>query len=388
MRLWLYGLAALLMDWSLYVVWTVNPVHADAMGASPLELGVIQALSSTAYIVTCVLAGRFADRGRRPLWVRGSCVLMAILCLAIPSTTSVGALALLMPLLGFAAALFWPALQAAIGKEAPRGELEREIGLFNILWSLGKGAGFATGGLLLARLAPGPTLLVAAGGLAAIFLFYPLRDRPGTDGDRVDDHADPRVRRAFLQMSWVANFAGFGISTAIANQYIKWVRAGVRLDGLEVETFFGVFLGAIFLAQTATFAILRVAKGWTYRVAPLVLTQCAIVDGSALLALLSTPWAILSAAPLLGAGFGFAYAASLYYSLHTPRGQGRYSGLHEAVIGAGNLLVPLAGGGAAVLAGSLRAPYVVCAAAGLFAIAVQAAIYVRMRSSWAQSSTT
>jgi MFS family permease len=84
---------------------------------------------------------------------------------------------------------------------------------------------------------------------------------------------------------------------------------------------------------------------------------------------------LLALALPVGVGLGFAYASSIYYSLHGSGEHGKYSGIHEAVLGAGNFALPLAGGALADALGDLRVPYALAGLAALVAVGVQEAAY-------------
>lgn len=388
MRLWRYCIAGLLFDWVLYVVWCVIPLYATDLGAGPRDLGLLQACSSLVYVAMSVVMGCVADRVSRPLLVRLGCVLMVVACLLVPRAGSLWTLLAIVPVVGLSGTFFWPSVQGAIGAEARPDMLERDIGLFNVLWSIGKSVGFLTGAALKGGLGVPHALLAAAAGAAAITLFYPLRDLHGTAG-RLADRADPGLRPAFLRMSWVMNFVAFGVGATIANQYILFCRAhaiGLGVGKDPVETFFGVILFGAFAWQTATFAAARFWRGWTYRRAPLYAAQILMAAGAALLAHVTDARWLLLCTPLLGIGLGFGYVASLYYSLHATEEHGKYSGLHEAILGSGNFAMPLAAGALAGGLGDLRWPYWLCALSALAAIAVEEVIYRTMRRSSSKRS--
>ncbi len=372
MRLWLYGLSALVYDWLLYVVWAVIPLRADDLGATPLQLGILQGCSSVVYITMSVAMGRASDRLRRPVLARVACILMVGFCLLLPLAPSVPILIAMMPLLGLAGSFFWPAIQGAIGAEAPAGRLERDIGFFNISWSVGKSIGYFTGGALYAHLGLSRSLLAAAGGAAAVLLLYPLRDLATPMTARPEEHAPAALRTAYLRVSWVANFVVYGVGATIGNQIIKLIRHRIDLGGLDPKVYFGILLGAVFVAQTAAFAGLRSTTAWTYRRWPLYGSQVLLAVSCLHLTLSPNPWIVIAAAPLIGLGLGVGYASSIYYSLHTPAGHGKYSGIHEAILGAGGFLVPIAAGALAGL--DLRGPYWLCGLLCLGAVAVEEAL--------------
>jgi len=391
MRLAGYCLAGLVFDWVLYHTWAVIPLFVDHdLRGDPEQLSRVQACSSIVYITMSIVIGRIADRVSRPWLVRAGCLLMIGACLLIPRAPTVGWLMLIVPLAGLSGAFFWPAVQAAIASEAGPARLERDIGWFNITWSAGKSIGFLTGATLKAEAGTGAALLAAACGAAAITLFYPLADRPGR-GHRIEDHADPRVRATFMRMSWIMNFVAHGLGAAIANQYIKLCRdRSISLGRGDdpVGFYFGLFLFAVFASQTLTFVAMRFVTGWTYKRWPLYAAQLSTAAGTLAMAFATDARAALLVTPLIGVGLGFGYAASIYYSLHTPAGHGTFSGLHEAILGSGNLVLPLAAGALAARLGDLRWPYWLCAGATLAAIAAEEAVYRRSGAIALKRSTT
>jgi MFS family permease len=279
-----------------------------------------------------------------------------------------------MGLMGLAGSLYWPALQAAVGAEASPGRLDRDLGLFNVAWSLGKAFGFVSVGWMTARWGHAAALLAAAASALPILVLLP-RDPQGRPAREAE--AGRADRDAFRTMGWIANFAAFGLGAAFANQYIKVARGAVELTIADPKTFLGIFLGTIFGAQTLAFGLLQKGAAWTYRRGLSYALQAGTAGVAVGITLLRGDVAILAAAPLLGAGLGFSYASSIYYSLHGPADHGRFAGIHEAVLGAGTLLVPIAGGKLADLTGDLRMPYWLAAGVVVASLAAQEAVYRR-----------
>ena len=82
----------------------------------------------------------------------------------------------------------------------------------------------------------------------------------------------------------------------------------------------------------------------------------------------------------LGVGFGVTYSYSLYYSVVGSVDKGAASGRHEMVLGMGALLGPLAGGAAAEMLHTQRAPYVLGAAVMLLSLGAQGLLFYSARS--------
>lgn len=176
----------------------------------------------------------------------------------------------------------------------------------------------------------------------------------------------------FLLLAWLTNAVAFGTVSTLNVHAPKLLLA--RDAGPAA---FGVLLGAIFIVQTATFALLG-----RHRPGPGTLRAAYGLGLAGLVAFLTTAGsaARLVAAVPLGVAFGLAYHASIHASLDRPAGRGRAAGMHEALLGAGSSSLPLLGGALAAVAGRLTAPFVLAAAllgAGLLLTASRRAMRSR-----------
>ena len=377
MRLWRYCLAGFLFNWLVFVFWFVVPVRAVEFKASSTELALLQTASTAFYVLNCLYIGRLSDRVSRAFLARLSCAGAFVACALTVAVDSLAWLYVVVPILGIAGSIFWPSVQGALGAEAGPARVEKVIGWFNVSWSTGKAIGFAVAGALVARYGNSVALWIAAASAVPILLLYP--------GDktvpREESHeAGAPDRDAFLTIGYVANFLAFGIGGVFQSQFIKYLEPMIA-DEERRKFFFGVFLGAMYGTQTILFVVLQRGAGWTYRRSLMYGSQLLCGLAAAAVTVLHGPGALLGAAALVGVGLGFANASSIYYSLHGPADHGKYAGLHEAVLGTGSFLVPLAGGVMADLFHDLRMPYWLVGAATVAAIVVEEAIYRRRLSS-------
>jgi MFS family permease len=375
MRIWLYCLAGLIYDWLVFVYWTAVPVRAVHLGATATQVALLQTASTTFYVLGSLWMGRVADRASRSLMARIGSLGALVSCLLVAYADSLAGLFLVMPLLGISASVFWPAVQGALGAESPPGELEHVLSRFNVTWSIGKTLGFAMAGWMLAKAGHGWTMTAAALSVLPIVLFYP-RDLGARPRARIEPEPDghPPV---FRTLGYVANFAACGLGGAFQNQFFKYLSQSGFETRWDRETTFGAFLGVVFGAQTLAFWVLPRWRGWAWRRGPLYVLQLLGVVAAVLLVFAPRDWILFALAPALGISLGFSYASSIHYSLHGATSHGKYAGLHEAVLGAGSVLVPLAGGLAADWGGGPRAPYLFAAASVLVAIPLQEWLYRR-----------
>lgn len=370
------GATAFCTDFSVYLIWVAIPYKAIALGAGALYLGILPAIFSTAYVLTTLVAGQLSDRYSRIRLARFGAALFFVGCLIAMQAGSLFWLAALLPIIAIGIGFFWAPVQAALADEADLEALERNVGFFNICWSVGKALGFLIGGALYAFFGDRPSFLVAAGLMAFVALVLPAARpapqrvapssaTPPSGLDRKVAFSAVRLR-SFLYMAWIANAIGFGVGSTLNAQYPEFLLdLGLRSDA------FGLILSVIFGVQTLVFVILRRMGGWKFRRAPVLIVQVALALAIGLLPWLrSLPLILLATIPI-GVALGFAYHASITYSLMDHSSRGRRAGIHESLVGTGSFILPLLGGLAASQTGDLRMPYWVCTAIILLAIGAQ-----------------
>jgi MFS family permease len=380
-------LSSFCMDAGYFMILAALPYKVLALGGGSLALGTVPAVASIVYIVMTQVAGSWSDRiGRHRLTLVG-CVSLALSAVLAWRAPSLAALAAAMPLLGLGSSLYWPPIQAAVGDLSTGGGLGRNTGGFNAAWCSGKAFGYFACGLILARVSFGAAFLAGVVLVAGAFLSLPWRaeepagsvpaERP-PEADAMAKDADwppERERALYRRMAWTANFAAYGATGVLNHQLPKWFTTLGWGEGR-----FGLFLGAVFLSQTAAFALLGARVRFSYSVRRLLLPQA----GACLVMLTLPAWRaygiLLALAPVLGFAFAMCYTASIYASLHTESGKGRFAGIHESLVGAGTFLMPLVGGLAVRIGGRLELPYLLSAAAILVAVGMQVGWWARLRT--------
>ena len=374
--------ASFAADFLQFMIFTAVPFEALRLGADPLQMGILAALSPGTYAILVLAGGRWSDRAPRLVLARASCIGLVGACLALGLADSLPRLMLSVPLIGASMSLFWPSVQASIADRSTAATLERNLGRFNFSWSIGKGAGFLLGGTLLAAIGPDGVLNVACAVAFALFFVLPWPTRRlGAPPATPDPEAIPA--RALLEASttevlamryrplaWIANGTAYGLAATLLYHLPRLVEH----HGWGPRTY-GIFLGLVFFTQTFVFAILtRHLDAWRFRRGRLYAPQVVLA-----LAAWSLPFAgrerLLLTALIAGIGLGICYFSSLYYSLHAPAARGRNAGVHEALMGTGGMLLPLAGGWAARATGTFWMPFAVAAGAMLIAVAAQEILY-------------
>jgi MFS family permease len=378
MRLSRYCIAGLLFNWLAFVFWFVVPIRATGFGASNTQLALLQTASTAFYVLNSIFIGKLSDRISRAFLARVA-VAMAIVACAL--TVYIGSLNLLffvVPIMGVAGSVFWPSIQGAVGAESGPDRLDRTIGWFNFSWSTGKTVGFVSAGWLIATYGHGLTLWLAVTAAVPVLLLYPRDKELRTDGAH---SVDANHRTAFRTIGYISNLLGFAVGSIFVNLFFKYLKESQLVPNWDTRQFYGIFLGTIYLTQTLLFVVLQRGSGWTYRRDLVYGTQLLCAAAAVGLTFVRADAAILAAGSLIGISLGFSNASSIYYSLHGPADHGKYAGVHEAVVGMGTILGPLAGGAMADLTHDLRMPYWLVGAAMVVAIAAQEVVYRRRPSS-------
>lgn len=364
-------LSALLMDGGLALTSLCIPLLAIRVGGTYDDLGALRATHSLTYALGAFWLGRLADRVGYQRSMAACCLLLAPVCASYFYVDAVWQLFALALLTGITTCAFWPSLQAWLAQGQDREGLRQRISGFNMSWSLGMIAGPGLAGVLYAAYADFSFALVA--GLFVLMFVGIGFVRVGENARRTTDETEAAslaAARIFLPVAWMANFATYFAIGIVRSLFPKLA------TDLGMQTaHLGYLMALIGLAQLVTFALISRTARWQFKLWPLAAVQVAAMLGLGAVAFGSSLVAFASGLLLLGVMIGFTYTASGFYSLHSTAPGGERIGIHETVLGAGNLVGPLAGGLIGEYIGA-RAPYLV--GAGVIAIALLAqAVYLR-----------
>ncbi len=156
------------------------PSYATHMGASGLQVGLIQSAFNITGIFTLLHVGRLSDRyGRKP-FLSGGLIVLAIASFGLMSATDPKHLILWRFIQGLGASAHLPIAQACLGDITPKGSEGKWMGYFNAVLFAGLGAGPLLGGLITDVFDMQMSFLVMAGlnilGLIATLVF--LKEMP------------------------------------------------------------------------------------------------------------------------------------------------------------------------------------------------------------------
>lgn len=342
------------------------PVYAVRMGASALEIGLVQAAFSASGVGTLLFVGRLSDRiGRKPFLGFGLAALV-ISSLGLMMATRPVHLIALRFVQGLGASTYLGIAQACVGDGILEGSEGKWVGYFNAVLFAGMGAGPMLGGVIADTLGISTAFLLLAimncAALIAISLY--LEEKPRRIAAREHSSFSAPLRSPVLRGVFIYRMA-IGICTATLMTFVP-LFAGRRI-GLS-SGLIGLMLGAripISLCQSYTG---RLADRWDRR--GMVVWSGILCAGTVVLMPSARGfWALLAAYLLVTIGQALGVPAANAYVVSEGRlyGMGTAATMFALAMYAGNSIGPVAMGGIADRIGLESAFYTaaICMAAGV-----------------------
>ena len=367
-------LVSLLMDMSVAGVTFAISRRAAELGASASQLGWLGAVWIGVYAMLALVTGRFSERvGRRKLAIIG-CVIAACMALVCSLTTRVGWLLVFSAVFGGGVACFWPSLIAWLGEGLSGRKLAARLTIFGVAWNIGLLLGYALTGILFKH---GPKLAfyASAGFILLIALLLLLPTQPVNGAGSVPDEPVVHIPkgRGFRKTAWWANFT---TNFALAGTSALFPQLATHLGiGADVH---GALLAAGRGAALLAFVALQFLMFWRTRLWPLWIAQLGCAASLVWIGFADATWMFAAVWIIGGAASGYAYQASIYFTLEEMTEKGKGSGFHEAVVGSGMFFGPMLAGWVGSNH-SLRMPYFFCAGVQTALIVVQMALVAQRR---------
>lgn len=244
----------------------------------------------------------------------------------------------------------WPALEALMSDGATNHGLQKNIGIYNLVWAGAMASMYCIGGKLYESLGRNsifwlPAMIHVGQFLIVLRLgrdaFQPASAAPHAVAPHLVEPPSsvcPSRGHAFLRMAWFAiPFSYVGITTV--NAVIPSLATALKLTTAQA----GLFCSLWMFARLGTFAVLWRWSGWHYRFRWLLGGFVGLVAGFTLLLLSRNLGPLVVAQLVFGVSIGIIYYSSLFYSLDVGETKGEHGGLHEAMIGAGSCMGPAVG---------------------------------------------
>ena len=313
----------------------------------------LAAAAGLTYVPASILGGRFAQRAGyfAALKLGFAIVLGALIAGCFLLNSACGEVAVMLTATA-GMCLIWPTFEGLVSEGEDYAGLQRNVGIYNMVWAGGNAVAFFCVGALLERLGLNnlfflPIAIVALQLGLTFFLARAakksLAGKPtGTHSPSVAPAAGhprpPETGRAFLRMAWLANpFCYIAINTLIAMmpgvaQRLGWSTAMA-----------GVYGSVWCFSRLATFFGLWFWPGWHYRFRWMLAAFLGLIGSFTVILLGSHLGAVITAEITFGIAIGLIYYSSLFYSMDVGDTKGEHGGIHEAAIGLGNCVGPAVG---------------------------------------------
>lgn len=372
------------MESGLVLMQLAVPLLAVRLGADWVMLGSIGWIAQAIRTPICLTSGHLSERVGRAAIIVPAALLCAAMLVALSRAESITCVIVLYTIALASIGAFYPPLQALVGDASERGQLRKNLGMFNVGWCVGGAVTAAIAGALVTR---GLSVLFYVGAgccVAAAILVLTWRGRQAPlEADAPSPLGEGAVGEDFgplLPIARMGHFLGFfGFSIV----RILFPKMGVKSFGWSEATVANVV--AIFLWGLGIGILLtNLSPWWRGKLWPQILAQGAMLVSAAGAALVCSPLLSFARLPfVIGAlffVFGMAqsvsYAGALYYGLSSRRGKGTNTGIHEALVASASVLGCLLGGLSAQRFG-VAAPFASTAALSAAAIIASSVIWAR-----------
>jgi len=363
-------LVSLLMDMSVAGMTFAITRRAAELGASSSDLGWLAAVWIGVYGVLALLTGHVPDRvNRRKLAVIG-CLVASGMTLLCAFTTRIPWLLVFSAGIGAGIACFWPTIIAWLGEGASGAQLAKRLTTFGVVWNAGLLIGYGCTGVIFEH-GPQWAFYASAGVILIIaaLLLWPVPAGRNTARSMVDasSRSTPHAPlsaippgRGFRKTAWLALFAtNFALNGTSAMFPQLATHLGISAD------VHGSLLAAGRGAALAAFVLLYLLTFWRtprHALSGLWIAQLCCAASIVWIGFAVPIWMFAAAWVIGGAMSGYAYQASIYFTLEEMAEKTKGSGFHEAMIGSGMFFGPMLAGWVGNHHG-VRAPYFFCALA-------------------------
>jgi len=239
---------------------------------------------------------------------------------------------------GFCSAWLWPIVQSYLVAGRHGSEMRRAIGWWNLVWMM------SVAGVMLAMAplmdAHASLVIVALGGINILAIcvlpWYPKNpaehdEDPTTE--RVPDGYRSLLRgaRVLLPLSYVIN--------GVLAPLLPYVLANIAID-----IFWQTPVAAVWMvSRVLVTALMWKSGGWHGKWSILWISALSMAIGFVCILVASEIVLLILGLIIFGGGMGVTYYAALYYAMSVGRAKVEAGGKHEALIGTGYMVGPLAG---------------------------------------------
>jgi MFS family permease len=318
----------------------------NCFGFGVMQNLLLAALNGLIYIFAARKGGAFAQKfgAIRSIYIGlagFACAMVAGLLLH-----NIPAQILVFALWSISVCFIWPAIEGVVC-EGCGNKLSDMVGYYNIVWAIGSAVSYFSAGMLLEHFGmqslfwiPLSLVCVAMVFLTIITLLRKKQAAVPCPAYKAVTANEPTTasKKQFMYMAWLAN----PLAYVAINTVLPLAPSISEKIGLSTGTA-GIVCSAWMFARLATFIVLRRWNGWHYKFSLLAGSLLILPVCFTLLVFAKSVPLVLVAQTGFGLAIGLAYYSSLYYSMNASKDLESHGGLHESMIGAGQLLGPVLG---------------------------------------------
>jgi predicted MFS family arabinose efflux permease len=296
-----------------------------------------------AYIAGAFVSHRLTSRlGERRLlsWLLTSLIATHVVLFAMPRGP---VLAVALPLISFFLGVHWPIVESFMSAGETPGQLLRVSSRYNVTWATSVPLGIGVSGTLIASPRPETLFLVpavfSAAALVVVLLRFPRRllHLDSAHPERPRAAEIPRYAALTVSARW-----GMMLSYSLIFLLAPLMPNILQQLGLNVARSTPA-AALLDVGRLLSFGVVALYSGWRLRAVPMVAALVTLPVAFCMVLFAQHLALALAGELLLGLAAGFAYSSALYYALVVKNASVDAGGAHEALIGLGYALGPIAG---------------------------------------------
>jgi len=301
----------------------------NRFAAENFHLGLLAACGSGVYTLVALSSGHISERLPIRSQLAASSFFLAVSYFLMFSAPSFLVLLLLNTLNGACTGLLWAPLEGVLSRLSKPARMRRNVGRYNLSWSLGMAAGFLLYSYMtdIAFYAGSALILVTAAILLFLRAPHAGLHPGGADCKGAERNDDPH-HRFFLVIAWSALFATY-VGVAAVRQLFPKLSTELHISASVMGRIYAVGL----IGQTIVMAAMGRFQRWHYRKAPFFVGEIGMALGTLLIAISVAPDMLAAGHFVVGASMAVLYSCSLFYSMQYPARAHHNTSVHEAIIG-------------------------------------------------------
>lgn len=331
------------------------PFIVISLGGSDREVGLCMGFNFVAYMISCLIVGRFLDKcsPKKALLISALTVtfcsvgMLATIILnkkQIFPFDPVLMIILLFILSGSVTSLFWPTMMGLISTNHEGPSLSKRLAVFNVIWSIALAISpFVCGYLLEINLALSIAVTCSFFALSVLSITTIRAPQKTFSTDKVQPPIQDIINNdniIFHKLSRIALPFAFIATALVRTQLALLFKENLGFT----ESDYGLAATWMSIAMVAVFFIASKTHRWHHKFSMLIAFQSLAVLAMLLIIIVKSIWFFYLATALIGLNSGFVYSSHQYYGVSGRKKRSALMATHEALLSIGFIVGSIAGG--------------------------------------------